>query len=154
MRFFWVLALCAGVCAGQTNTVDGTGAGAGRAKEGTGAGIAYTVIGGWLPSTCGPPNYSCFSQSTANYTGYQTDLTPIFTSSSLINDTNVDVTLNPLYGCYTVITTTGVGNVTQSGGSQNIEVSAKGTYFYLAMQGGIGTIYHTTQVASTPNCPN
>src|SRR5690242_5583182 len=47
MRFFWVLALCAGVCAGQTNTVEGSGAGSGRAKEGSGAGSGLTSIGGW-----------------------------------------------------------------------------------------------------------
>ena len=63
MRFFWVLALCAGVCAGQTNTVEGSGAGLGQAREGTGAGAGITTIGGGAASICGWPWYACGSTS-------------------------------------------------------------------------------------------
>lgn len=59
MRFFWVLALCAGVCAGQNSTVEGTGSGSGYAAEGSAAGSGETAIGGVLP--CAPPNYCAYT---------------------------------------------------------------------------------------------
>lgn len=103
--------------------------------------------------TSGPPTYGCSSTSVANYAGYPTALFPIFTSTSAINSTNLDTTLNASYDCYTALATTGVGNVTQSGGANDVDTSVSGTYLYLRLNGH-GQIYHTQQVASTANCPN
>lgn len=67
MRFFWVLALCAGACAGQT-TIDGSGSGSGWSEEGTGAGMGTTSVGGWAVPACGWPWYACGSVSLAPIT--------------------------------------------------------------------------------------
>jgi hypothetical protein len=112
--------------------------------------VSLTVSG----SSCGPPNYSCSSTSTGQYTGYPTPLSPIFTSESPINATNVDATLNPSFNCYTVLATTGVGDVTDSGGDNDVDWSALDSYLALKLQGGVNVLYNFTTVASTANCPN
>lgn len=116
--------------------------------------LALTVVLSHQASAqCGPPGYTCSSTSTSNYTGYPTALSAIFSGSNVINDTNVDTTLNPSYDCYTVLATTGVGNVTHSGGANDVDWSKNGTYVMLQMLGS-SVIYHINTVASTSNCPN
>lgn len=122
---------------------------------------AYTInINSGGSCVAGPPNYLCSNQTTSNYTGFPTVLTPPFNTTTLVNSTATDVTLNPNYDCYTRLTdpasagNNSVGNVTHSGGNSQINWSWNETYVGVTFIGGIDYIYKLTTVPSTPNCPN
>lgn len=100
-----------------------------------------------ISSNCGPPGYACSSRSTAPPVPLGQNLTPIFSSSSPINSTAHDP-VNPSTDCITRLTdgsTWGgqsIGNLTVSGGDNEVMSSKNSTYFGMACCGGQTWIFH------------
>lgn len=103
------------------------------------SGARLIVGAATAPSLCGPPLYSCSSQSTTAYT-----LSFPWTTATLYNSTTFGP-LNPSHDCITRLTDQNLtnayqysaGNFTYSGGSSDIMVSLNTTY--LGAKNVVGT---------------